>query len=154
VKISSGRGSQKCYKLVLDSNIIYSAFYYRGIEAIILEYCSKGLLKAYISEYILEELSRILSLDEQKLNEFLRINRVELVPDKSYTSDLQYNEYVKESKSLSDVGDRPIFIFAKIFLKKNPDAFFITGDKGFFKAKNRLFDRVKLTRDFLDEIWK
>jgi len=41
---------------------------------------------------------------------------------------------------------------AKVFLKRNPKGFFITGDKGFFKLEKELYYRVIGTRELLEKL--
>ena len=147
-----GKNSLNCYKAVLDSNIIYSAFFYEGLEADLLEYCSSGEIKGFVSEYIVSELRRILVSENLELDNFLKDNKIGVIPNSHYKQDMRYKEYVKESKFLDDVDDRPIYLFAKVFLKRNPSAFFVTGDKDFNKVRDKLFGRVMTTRQFLSFI--
>jgi putative PIN family toxin of toxin-antitoxin system len=47
-------------KVVLDSNIFISAFFWKGRERNLLQKCKKGEIKLVISPFILEEVKRVL----------------------------------------------------------------------------------------------
>jgi predicted nucleic acid-binding protein len=149
----SRRGSRSSGRIAVDTNILFSALRYKnGSEAMLLEWCSRGEIEIYVSDYIVEELSRVLRVEKLRVEEFLKQSRVIIVPDSYYTEVVRYTDYIKKAKRLNDISDRPVFIFARVFLDKNPQGYFITGDKGFFKFEKQLSHRVKTTRDFMETV--
>ena len=56
---------------VLDTNIYISAFLFGGIPKQIIDECIAGRFKVYISEAILDELSKVLRRDKFGLSDFI-----------------------------------------------------------------------------------
>lgn len=54
------RGVKILIKIVLDSNILISAFFWDGNERSILRDCRKGKFHLVLSDFILEEVDRVL----------------------------------------------------------------------------------------------
>ena len=150
--VSSKRNIQNSVNVILDTSTLFSALKYpEGNEAKILWLAGNDHCSIYLLDYVLEELKEVFKrkgVDENLVRDLIEtydnISIFEL--EDISGSDAQYAKRI-----IDDVEDRPIFLFVKGVIEKEPDIYFISGDKGFFKEKvvNELSNRVIRTSDFL-----
>lgn len=153
MKRLSKKGSRSCCKIAVDTAVLFSSFHQKNsLEALLFEWCKNGEIEISVSDYSVEELTLALNVSPERLSDFLLNSKARIVSDTKSRKDPSYMTYVQEAKELPDVADRPVFIFAKIFLRDTPDGFFISGDREFMKFKDRLDNRVKTLKEFIKEM--
>ncbi len=123
------RSSEEDLKVIVDTNIIFSAIMYPdGNESKLFQHADKGELKIVICDYVLEEAKTILERRTIKpdllldfLDTFLNIQLMDI-------GELDEKEIERAIKIVSDEKDRPIFIFAHRLIHSNDNFFLVTGD--------------------------
>ena len=113
-------------RVVLDSNILISAFFWDGNERSILRDCRKGKLHLVLSDFILEEVNRVL---QQKFG-------VEEHLSRSYIREIFRFSEIVITKGIIDIieedpSDNRVIETAVI----GKVDFLITGDKHLIKIK-------------------
>jgi hypothetical protein len=145
----SERGSRSSNRLAADSEVLFAAISQKGkLEPLLLSWSSRGELDLFVSEQAVEEIERVLDIGTEQLRDVLFHNGVTVVLNKITKKDAKYAEFVSESKGL-DISSRPAYVFAKIFLRDNPNGLFLTEDKALLAVKDRLYNRVVSVNDFI-----
>ncbi|MFH1722867.1 MAG: type II toxin-antitoxin system VapC family toxin [Candidatus Altiarchaeota archaeon] len=158
VKKLSKPDSPKCPNVVVDTNVLYSALFYRGNEHVLFEASASCLVKIHISKYISDEFKEVLAkngIDEVLVEDFFLENKINVVEDDFYRKHKDYQKFVDEAKSISDIADRPIYVFARVFAQIFQNSCFISGDKDFWEnktVKKHLKNKIKTTKEVLDLI--
>ncbi len=138
-----------------DTNVLYSALFYRGNEFLLVEAAASGLLQLFISTYILDELKAVLSRKKIALwlvEEFVTQNRIVVLDDDFYLGHQDYPSFCREAKAIHDRADRPVYAFARAFCATHDNSFFISGDLGFREnehVKKYLDTHMQSTKDVL-----
>lgn len=141
-----------------DTNVLYSALFYRGNEFLLVEAAASGLLRLYISAYILDELKAVLSrkkIPSWLVEEFVSQNRNIVLDDDFHRSHEEYMRFCREAKAVPDRADRPVYVFARAFCATYDNSFFTSGDLGLRENKNmkkHLGTRMQTTKDVLASI--
>ncbi len=138
-------------KAIVDTNVMYSGILFEGIESDLLD--SKKV-ELYISEYILKELLGVFNrkgLSSRRANRPIHYSNIQIVEDIEYEKDDNFHAHLEKAKMLvSDPKDRPIFVFARVFMSNNPDAFLVTGDEHLLTKEVRGVLKVMKPRKFLE----
>lgn len=129
------RGVRVLIKVVLDSNILISAFFWEGNERSILRDCREGIYHLVLSDFILEEVDRIL---QEKFG-------VEEHLTRSYIREIFRFSEIVITKGLIDIieedpSDNRILETAVI----GKVDFLITGDKHLLKVKE--YQGIRIVR--------
>jgi putative PIN family toxin of toxin-antitoxin system len=128
----------------LDANIIVSGLLWEGNEGRVLELASAGVIQAVTSQYVLDEVSRVLGrLTENKITEI-----TEMI--ETFSSGL--SEIIQEdkgearaySKHVTDKKDAPVLAAA---IKS--ESILVTGDKRLAKEA-RKFVKVISAKELLE----
>ena len=143
-------------KVIVDTNIIFSAIFYKdGNEYRLFELADKSKLEIIIMRYVYEECIGILerkgidpSLFVEFIETFQNITLKELAPDK------YHSQSEKASKIIRDAKDVPLFIFAEGEISKNEGTYLVSGDKDFHtkQVKTALGDRVYTAKELIRQI--
>ena len=127
-------------KYLLDTNILVSGFLWEGKERMLLNLIKKGKINIVISQYVLDELARVLSRlgHEDKVNDVLTlISRVAEIIDVTIA---------ESSACINDVSDEKDAPVLAACIKSG--AVLVTGDMQFAKDSSR-FVTVLRTSELL-----
>lgn len=134
------------FRLVLDTNILFSAIRYKGKPFELLEKAEKEGIKILIPEYVLEELKIVFERNE-----------IDFLPVRAFL-DTYTNikvierEFRKEhvelaEKHVPDRKDRPVFIYTLILREEYPKTYLVTGDKKLRESINKFEKGFCITVD-------
>ncbi len=151
------RNSQNFPRIIIDTSTLFSAIYNRkGNEARLLELADAGTCEIVLSDYVIEEIESVFQrkgLDIELVYDLLDNYHNITV---SSLENIEEEEILLANKVIDDPLDRPIFIFAKRIIDSTEFAYFITGDKGFFRkdALNEMSNRTLHTIEAIDILSK
>lgn len=145
----SKNASRNSSRVAADSTVLFAAIGQKGdLEPLLLGWCSRGEIELSVSEQAVEEIERVLDIGTDQLRDVLFHNSVRVVSDNAFRKDPQYNEYAQEAKQVG-VASRPAFVFAKIFLRDDKKAVFITEDTALLGVRDKLYGRAVNVNDFI-----
>jgi len=154
----SGENTGHTPEAIADTNTLYSGILYEGLESDLLDLAAEGRVVVRISEYILDELTRV--LEEHGIRAELAVKsmeygKIQVTPEDEIRKNKRFQEYLAESKKLiADAKDRPIYVFAKLMMEGHPNAYLVTGDSDLMKGDvtAALWGRVLTTRELIKRI--
>ena len=153
--IFSRRNTRRCFEIVADTNIIFSAILYKhGNPRRLFTLAEERNVNITVLDHSVEELTEIFSrkgLDIRRGTSFLRTYhniKTRAVGDVSDNVSYMARDLV------AVVGDRPIFAYVYERIAGGVDCYLVTGDKGMLKApvKAALNGRVFTVSDFI-QLW-
>jgi predicted nucleic acid-binding protein len=149
------RNSRSFPRIIIDTSTLFSAIYNRkGNEARLLELADIDKCEIVLFDYIIEEIESVFQrkgLDIELVYDLLdNYHNITI----SSLENIEENEISLAMKVIDDPMDRPIFIFAKRIIDSTEYAFFVTGDKGFFKkaALEEMSNRTLHTIEAIDTL--
>ncbi len=126
---SSKRSSEEDLKVIVDTNIIFSAIIYPdGKENALFQLADEGKLKIIICDYVIDEAKAI--LERKMIKPVLLINFLDTFRNLHIEDigDLKEEEIELAIETISDEKDRPIFIFAYRLIRSSENIYLVTGD--------------------------
>jgi len=138
------RSTEK-FRLILDTNVLFSAIRYRGKPFELLEESEKRGVEIIIPEYVYDELREVferIGVDLTLVKSFLATYTNITIVGRGFSDEL-----VKLAKRVADRKDRPIFIYTLILRKEEPSAYLVTGDKALRDALNEIEENSAITVD-------
>ena len=139
-------------EIIIDTSTLFSALYNpKGNEASLLTLAHQGTCSIHLYQYVLDELQHVFKRKQIAFNMVIKLLETY---DNIIISELLHptEEELHLAKSvISDPKDRPIFVFALRKIRENTNAYFVTGDKLFFKkqVQTPLQGKVKKTKDII-----
>ena len=140
------RENTKRSKLILDTNVLFSAIRYRGKPFELLEEAEKEDVEIMIPEYVLDELKEIFErkdIDFSLVEHFLSTYSNIKIVKRDFSEDLI--DLAKEK--VTDRKDRPIFIYTLILRQEYPYTYLVTGDKSLMTSLNKVEKNSAITVD-------
>lgn len=132
----------KFIKVVADTNVIFSAMFWRGNESKVLELSEEGKIKLLTSPALLDELRRVLMHKELKLNERTVGENVQYVLSTAeLVSPRRIIKVIHEDQSDNRVLECALEGGAK---------YIISGDKHLLRLKEFKGIKILRAREFLD----
>lgn len=133
-----------------DTNILFSAIFYGGAGAPLVQAIKFKKIEFYQSEYIRDELVAIAKrkgMPLKALQLFYDLDNVHIVKDSSYFSKQEFSD---AKKIVRDEKDVPVFVFAKKLLELKKIDCFVSGDQDLLeeKVKKALFEKMLSLREF------
>ena len=141
--------------LIIDTSTFFSSLYNRhGNEAYLFILADESKCTISIVDYVMDEMEEILHRKDIDFHVVLDLLDTYNNVGTEELEQLTIDEIELAKRLIADQKDRPIFIFAYRKIKENPNTFFVSGDKGFFKddVQRILNYRVLRTREFIDMI--
>ncbi|UCE36965.1 MAG: PIN domain-containing protein [Thermoplasmata archaeon] len=124
------RSSGKSLKIIVDTNIIFSAILFpEGNENRLFTLADEGKLEIIICDYVLDETIAVLKrkdIDPNLMLDFLDTFRNIQIIDISEPED---EEILRAVKVVTDEKDRPVFIFARRMIYDDENVYLVSGDK-------------------------
>jgi predicted nucleic acid-binding protein len=139
-------------EVIVDTNIIFSAiFYSHGNERLLFNNTEKKDIPIIIIDYVEDELKEIFrrkDLDFGTVIDFLDTYSNIAFREIGEITD---NEATIAKKHVTDIKDRPLFVYMYRSLKNGQNCYLITGDKALHNitVKKILDNRVYYSKKFL-----
>ena len=134
------------FRIVIDTNVLFSAIRYRGKPFELFEVAEKKGVKILIPEYVYEELKEVFTrnnLNFDLVTRFLATYPNISIVEREFRDDLV--DLAK--KKVQDIKDRPIFIYALLLHEENGATCLVTGDRALRGALNGVKAGLALTVD-------
>ncbi len=134
------------FRLILDTNVLFSAIRYRGKPFELLEEAEKNGVEIIIPEYIYEELKEVFErneIDFTLVRGFLATYTNVTIVEREFSEEL----IELANKVVNDRKDRPIFIYSLILRKEGQLTYLVTGDKALKDALNEIDENSAITVD-------
>lgn len=151
----SGKTTVGTLNVVVDTNILYSGILFEGLESILLDLAQTRRINLFTCEYVVRELSGVFKkrgLSTELLREYFTYSNIRVIADRDIEGDIKFLEHLETAKkTVSDVKDRPIFVFARIMLSKDHNTYLVSGDRDLLnqKVREELEGKVKTTREMI-----
>ncbi|MBE8539650.1 PIN domain-containing protein [Geoglobus acetivorans] len=134
------------FRLILDTNVLFSAIRYRGKPFELLEEAERRDVEILIPDYVLDELIEVFErnkIDFTLVRSFLSTYTNITIVEREFSDELI--ELAK--KVVADRKDRPVFIYTLILRKEKPSTYLVTGDKALRDALNKIEENSAITVD-------
>ena len=134
------------FRLVLDTNVLFSAIRYRGKPLELLEEAEKRGVEIIIPEYVYDELKEVFGrqgIDFTLVRGFLATYTNITIVEREFSEEL----IELARRVVTDRKDRPIFIYTLILRKEKPPTYLVTGDKALRDALNEIEENSAITVD-------
>ncbi|MCS4541290.1 MAG: PIN domain-containing protein [Euryarchaeota archaeon] len=155
---SSRRSTGTRFRIVVDSNILYSAINFpRGNEYKLFLKADAGKVEIVIPDYVYDETRAAFEkrgINPQLVTDFL---------DTFHNIHIEERDILGETKTIRkaeeivrDRKDIPVFVFAKVVMGEDENTYLVSGDEDLLTSlvKEELFGRVKKARMMLKLIEK
>ncbi|RLI76898.1 hypothetical protein DRP05_11835 [Archaeoglobales archaeon] len=134
------------FRIVIDTNVLFSAIRYRGKPFELFEVAEKKGVKILIPEYVYDELKEVFTrnnLNFDLVTRFLATYSNVSIVERELRDDLV--DLAK--KKVQDRKDRPIFVYTLLLHEENSATCLVTGDKALRDALNGVKEGLALTVD-------
>jgi putative PIN family toxin of toxin-antitoxin system len=132
----------KFIKVVADTNILFSAMFWKGNEAKILKLAEEGEIKLLMSPALLDELRRVLMHEELRLDERTIGENVQYV--------LSTAELVSPRRMVKVIREDPSDNRVLECALEGSAKYVISGDKHLLRLKKFRGIRIVRAKEFLD----
>ncbi len=140
------RENTKRFKLILDTNVLFSAIRYRGKPFELLKEAEKKGVEVIIPDYVFVELKEIFernNIDFSLVKHFLFTYSNIKIVKRDFNDEL----INLAREKVTDRKDRPIFIYTLILRREYPHTHLVTGDKSLRISLNEVENNSAITVD-------
>ncbi|MBO8182730.1 MAG: PIN domain-containing protein [Archaeoglobus sp.] len=140
------RKSTENLRIVLDTNVLFSAIRYRGKPFELLERAERENVKVLIPEYVYEELREVFirnDLDFNLVVRFLATYENLSIVERKFRGEL----IALAEEMVPDRKDHPVFAYTLLLHEEDNAIRLVTGDKSLREALNRVKEGLALSVD-------
>ena len=138
------RESTENLRIVLDTNILFSAIRYRGKPFELLERAERKNVKVLIPEYVYEELREVFVRNDLNFSlvvRFLATYENISIVERELRGDL----IALAEEIVPDRKDHPVFAYTLLLYEEDDSTRLVTGDKSLREALNRVKEGLALS---------